>query len=164
MQAACARTVRADLPGRKGGRGLSCRVPTTLDSRPLYLSRCYAAMPAHREGVHARVRARVRARSVLSISLGAFLDSASLGLTRRGVVWPGVASIVRHCSEGVLRWEHVMKNVDEIILMEIRFRILGILLYGLRRICEFFLVSPFSYERWYDFMDNTFLASFSFLF
>ena len=33
--AACARTVRADLPGRKGGRGLSCRVLTALDSRPL---------------------------------------------------------------------------------------------------------------------------------
>lgn len=41
----------------------------------------------HREGVHARVRARVRARSVLSKSLGAFLDSASLGLTWRGLAW-----------------------------------------------------------------------------
>lgn len=39
--------------------------------------------------MHARVRARVRARSVLSKSLGAFLDSASLGLTPpwRGLAW-----------------------------------------------------------------------------
>lgn len=62
---------------------------TTLDSRGRCTYRVVTLRSRqHREAVHARVRARVRARSVLSKSLGAFLDSASLGLTRP---WRGLA-------------------------------------------------------------------------
>lgn len=64
---------------------------TTLDSRGRCTYRVVTLRSRqHRGAVHARVRARVRARSVLSKSLGAFLDSASLGLTRP---WRGLSRL-----------------------------------------------------------------------
>ena len=99
--AACARTVRADLPGRKGGRGLSCRVPTALDSRPLrctyrVVTPC-AAGNTHTHTTYTYAHRQRKRKPVVYCPKRkprAFLDSASLGLTLlqwRGLVWSGLA-------------------------------------------------------------------------
>lgn len=78
------RIVHADLPGRKADRGISCRVPTTL-------GRCTC-----RVVTSLLAQERTAYGTVLSKSLGAFLGTACSSLQR------GVASIVRHCSEGTM--------------------------------------------------------------
>lgn len=64
----CRRRARVQsAPIYRGGKAAAAYLVeylyTTLDSRPLYLSRCYAVMPAATQRRRARARARSSARS-----------------------------------------------------------------------------------------------------